>query len=55
MFNNYDLTDNDVMDIVNKYDNLINKYSRINGNTDLDLKQSIVKEIYLKLTKNREK
>ncbi len=55
MFNNYDLTDNDVMDIVNKYDNLINKYSKINGKTDLDLKQSIVKEIYLKLTKNREK
>lgn len=26
MFNNYDLTDNDVMGIVRQYDGLINKY-----------------------------
>ena len=55
MFNNYDLTDDDVMDIINKYNNLINKYSVMNGIVDYDLKQSIVKDIYLKLTKNREK
>lgn len=55
MFNNYDLTDRDVLDIVKKYENLINKYSEINGKSDEDLKQFIVMEIYKKLTKNREK
>lgn len=55
MFNNYDLTDNDVMDIVRRYEGLINKYSEINGTNNEDLKQFIVMEIYKKLTKNREK
>lgn len=55
MFNNYDLTDRDVLDIVKKYERLINKYSEINGEINEDLKQFIVMEIYKKLTKNREK
>ncbi|MBO5349650.1 MAG: helix-turn-helix domain-containing protein [Clostridia bacterium] len=55
MFNNYDLTDKDIMDIVGKYEGLINRYSEINGRSDDDLKQFIVMEIYKKLTKNREK
>ncbi len=55
MFNNYDLTDRDVLDIVKKYERLINKYSEISGEINEDLKQFIVMEIYKKLTKNREK
>ena len=55
MFNNYSLSDDDVMGIIEKYDNLINKYSEINGKTDDDLKQEIIITIYRKLTKNREK
>lgn len=55
MFKNFNMTDDEVMEIINEYDNLINKYSRINGNIDEDLKQEITIEIYKTLTKNREK
>ncbi len=55
MFKNFNMTDDEVMQIINEYDNLINKYSRINGNIDEDLKQEITIEIYKTLTKNREK
>lgn len=55
MFNNFDLSDDEVLEIVNKYENLINKYSRINGEIDEDLKQEIILNIYKSLTKNREK
>lgn len=55
MFKNFNMTDDEVMEIIDKYDNLINKYSRINGNIDEDLKQEITIEIYKTLTKNREK
>lgn len=55
IFNNFNLADNDVMEIINTYENLINKYSRINGEIDEDLKQEIILEIYITLTKNREK
>lgn len=55
MFNNYSLSDDDVMGIIEKYDNLINQYSEINRKIDEDLKQEIIITIYRKLTKNREK
>lgn len=57
MFNNYDLSDDDVIEIINKYENLINKYSRLspNDSIDEDLKSEIVEKIYRVLTKNREK
>lgn len=55
MFNNFDLSDEEVLEIANKYENLINKYSRINGEIDEDLKQEIILNIYKSLTKNREK
>lgn len=55
MFNNFDLSDEQVLEIVTKYENLINKYSRINGEIDEDLKQEIILNIYKSLTKNREK
>ena len=57
MFNNYNLTDEEVLEIIEKYENLINKYSRLytNGPIDEDLKQEIIIKIYMVLTKNREK
>lgn len=55
MFKNFNMTDDEVMEIINKYNNLINKYSRINGNIDEDLKQEITIEIYKTLTNNRKK
>lgn len=55
MFRNFNLSDDEVIGIVFKYDNLINKYSKINGKIDEDLKQEIIIEIYRTLTPNREK
>ena len=55
MFKNFNMTDDEVMEIIYTYDNLINKYSRINGKIDEDLKQEITVEIYKTLTKNRER
>ena len=55
MFNDFNLSDDEVEDIILAYDNLLNKYSRINGEIDEDLKQEISIEIYITLTKNREK
>ncbi len=57
MFNSYDLTDEEVLHIIDKYENLINKYSRLysNGPIDEDLKQEIILKIYVTLTQNREK
>lgn len=54
IFRDFNMTDDEVMEIVYEYDNLINKYSRINGRVDEDLKQEITIEIYKTLTKNRE-
>ena len=55
MFKNFDLSDDEVLEIVTKYENLINKYSKVNGEIDEDLKQEIILNIYKSLTKNREK
>ena len=55
IFKNFDMTDDEVMEIIYKYDNLLNKYSKINGKIDEDLKQEITVEIYKTLTKNRER
>lgn len=57
MFNSYDLTDEEVLHIIDKYENLINKYSRLysNGPIDEDLRQEIILKIYVTLTQNREK
>lgn len=55
IFKNFNMTDDEVMEIIYTYDNLINKYSRINGKIDEDLKQEITVEIYKTLTKNRER
>lgn len=55
VFKNFNLTDDEVMEIIYEYDNLINQYSKINGVVNEDLKQEIIIEIYIALTKNREK
>ena len=55
IFKNFNMTDDEVMEIIYEYDNLISKYSKINGDIDEDLKQEITIEIYKTLTKNREK
>ena len=53
MFNNFSLTDEEVISIITDYDNLINKYSKINGVINEDLKQEIIINLYIRLTKNR--
>lgn len=55
IFKNFNMTDDEVMEIISSYDNLLNKYSKINGKIDEDLKQEITIEIYKTLTKNRER
>lgn len=57
MFNNYNLTDDEVIEILAKYENLINKYSKSykNGAIDSDLRADIIEKVYIALTKNREK
>ena len=57
MFNNYNLSDNDVIEIINQYENLINKYSRISHDEPIneDLREDIIEKIYIALTQNREK
>lgn len=55
IFKDFNMTDDEVMQIINQYEGLINKYSRINGKVDEDLIQEIKIQIYITLTKNREK
>ena len=55
IFKNFNMTDDEVMEIIYTYDNLLNKYSKINGRIYEDLKQEITVEIYKTLTKNRER
>lgn len=38
MFNNFNLSNNEILDIINQYMNLINKYSVVDGKIDEDLK-----------------
>lgn len=53
IFNDFTLTDNEVMTIINTYKNLIKKYSKISMQFDEDLYQEIVLKIFKSLTKNR--
>lgn len=55
LFKNFNLSDDEVEDILRNYNGLINRYSEINGVVDKDLKQEIMMEIYISLTQNREK
>ena len=53
MFNNFNLTDQEILKIMEDYKNLINKYSMINGKIDEDLGQEIRLFIFQVLSKNR--
>lgn len=53
MFKNFNLSDKEVLDIIEQYENLINKYSKINEQIDEDLRQEIILNIYKNLIKNR--
>ena len=54
MFKNFNMSDDEVLTIIEEYENLINKYSYINGEIDDDLRQEIILNIYKDLTRNRE-
>ena len=52
MFNNFSLSDNEILKIINDYKNLINKNSIVNGKVDEDLQQEIYILIFKVLSKN---
>ena len=45
IFKNFNMTDDEVMEIIYTYDNLWNKYSKINVRIDEDLRQGKTVEI----------
>lgn len=55
MFNNFNLTDQEILKIINDYKNLIDKNSIINRKLDEDLQQEIKLLIFKILSKNRKK
>lgn len=55
LFKNFNLTDDEVEDILKNNKGLVNRYCEINGVIDNDLRQEIMMEIYISLTQNREK
>lgn len=55
MFNNFDLSDLEIMNIIKKYNPLIIKSSKINYKYDEDLCQEIKLNIWKELSKNRKK
>lgn len=57
MFNNYNLSDDEVMEIIFSNKKLIDKYSRLSSKApvDEDLRAEIIEKIYRTLTRNRER
>lgn len=55
MFNNFKLSDNETIKIINDYEPLILKSATLNRGFDEDLEQEIKLSIYKELTKNRKK
>ncbi len=55
MFNNFNLTDDEILKIIKDYENLILKYSIINNKFDEDSHQEILMLIFKYLSKNRKK
>jgi len=53
MFNNFNLSDDEILKIINDYEPLIIKYSIINYKYDEDLNQEIKEFIFKFLSKNR--
>lgn len=54
-FNNYNLTDEEVLNVIEQSIDTINFYARINGVIDEDLKQEMIIAIYEQLTRGRRK
>ncbi|OKZ66975.1 MAG: hypothetical protein BHW02_00595 [Clostridium sp. 28_12] len=54
-FNNFDLSDQEILKIIEDYKNLINKNSVVSGSFDEDLQQEIKFLIFKVLSKNRKK
>lgn len=55
LFNNFNLTDEEIMKIICDYEPLIKRNSFINSMVDEDLNQEIQENIYKELRKNRKK
>ena len=55
MFNDFNLSDEEVIHIIDRYTNLIDSRSYINEQFDEDLEQEIKIFIFKVLTKNRKK
>ncbi len=55
MFNNFNLSDEEILHIIDKYKPLIDSKSYINGKFDEDLNQEIILFIYRIFIKNRKK
>ena len=55
MFNDFNLSDKEILKIMDDYKNLIDKKSIINGKVDEDLQQEIKLLIFKVLSKNRKK
>ncbi len=53
IFNNFTLTDEEVINIIDTYQNLIKKHCKISMQFDEDLYQEIVFNIFKTLTRNR--
>ena len=52
LFNKFNLSNDEVLNIISDYGDLINKYSYYNGKIDEDLNQEIIFDIFKTLTKN---
>lgn len=52
-FNNYSLTDDEVLQILKQYEKIIIEKATINGKRNEDCEQEIKIQIYKTLTKNR--
>ncbi len=55
MFNNFNLTNNEIVKIINDYEPLIRKNSEINNRFNEDLYQEIKIYIFKVLSKNRKR
>ncbi|HBC84341.1 MAG TPA: helix-turn-helix domain-containing protein [Clostridiales bacterium] len=53
MFNNFNLTNQEILTIIDNYKNLINRYATVDGKLDEDLEQEIKLLIFKVLSKNR--
>ena len=53
MFNNFSLSNDEILKIVDDYKSLIKRCSTINFNFDEDLYQEIILNIYIRLSENR--